>query len=218
MNQSKQVFIKAIQNGEIEKVRNLSKKSPDLVNEKTEEGISVLLLAMYYRKDDIVNVLLSHKTKFDLFEAAAAGRLDFFIKKIETEKEEVNQFSVDGFTPLGLACFFGKKEMVKYALEKNANPNLSSRNDFKVAPLHSAVAANEIEIVKLLLKNGANVNAQQMNGVTALHSAAHIGSLEIVKLLLKNGAEKNAKTSEGKTPLAFAEENGFLKIVKILKE
>ena len=216
MNQSKQTFIEAIQNGTVQLVEKLLEESPDLINEKTEQGISVLLLAMYYRKGDIVNVLLKYKTEFDLFEAAAIGRLDFFIKKIETEQEDINQYSVDGFTPLGLACFFGKKEMVKYILEKNANPNLASRNDFKVAPLHSAVAANEIEIVKLLLSNVANVNAQQMNGVTALHSAAHIGSLEIVKLLLKNGTEKNTKTAENKIAMDFAKEKGFLKIVKTL--
>lgn len=213
---TKDTFIQAIQEGNITTVKLGLSDNPSLIDAKTEQGLSVLLLAMYYRKNDIVNVLLKNKKEFDFFEAAAAGQLDFVKKYLEDQPGILNQFAVDGFTGLGLSCFFNQKEIVSFLLQKGADPNIASNNDFKVAPLHSAAATSQIEIVNILLQNSANVNAKQSNGVTALHSAAHNGATELVKLLLKNGADKNDKTQEGKSVLDFAKEGGFTEIINLL--
>jgi ankyrin repeat protein len=49
------------------------------------------------------------------------------------------------------------------------------------------------EVVELLLKNGANVNAKAADGWTALVRAADRGHRKVVEVLLKNGADVNAK-------------------------
>ena len=215
---TKDTFIQAIQEGNIEAVKSGLSENSSLINTKTEQGLSVLLLAMYYRKNDIVNILLENKKEFDLFEATAAGQLDFVKKHLEDQPDILNQFAVDGFTALGLSCFFNQKEIANFLLQKGADPNIASNNDFKVAPLHSAAAISQIEIVNILLQNGANINLKQSNGVTALHSAAHNGATELVKLLLQNGADQNAKTQDGKSVLDFAQEGGFTEIIKLLTE
>ena len=56
-----------------------------------------------------------------------------------------------------------------------------------------------IGVVKLLLANGADVNAQNNNGDSALTRATLNGHLEIVKLLLTNGADVNAQDTDGDT-------------------
>ena len=211
-------FIQSIKEGNMETVQSGLSKKPSLINTKTEQGLSILLLAMYYRKNDIVNILLENKKELDFFEATAAGQLDFVKKQLEDQPTILNQFAVDGFTALGLSCFFNQKEIVKFLLQNGADPNIASNNDFKVTPLHSGAAISQIEIVNILLENGANVNAQQSNGVTALHSAAHNGATEIVKLLLQNGADKNAEMEGGKSVLDFAKEGGFVEIISLLKE
>ena len=211
-------FIQAIQEGNIDTVKTCLLENPSLINTKTEQGLSVLLLAMYYRKNDIVNILLEKKNEYDFFEAAASGRLDFVKKHLENQPEILNQFAVDGFTALGLSCFFNQKEIASFLLQKGADPNIASNNDFKVAPLHSAAAISQIEIVNILLQNGANVNAKQSSGVTALHSAAHNGATDIVKLLLQNGADKKAKTEDGKSVLDFAKEGNFTEIINLLNK
>ena len=66
----------------------------------------------------------------------------------------------------------------------------------------------KMEIVLALLRNGANVNAQDKNGLTALMLAAGgkggSDSDKIVKALLDKGADTNLKTSQGRTALMEA--------------
>jgi ankyrin repeat protein len=57
-----------------------------------------------------------------------------------------------------------------------------------------AAGEGHLEIVKLLLEHGADVNAKTAYE-TALHLAAEKGHLEIVKFLLEHGADVNAKTA-----------------------
>ncbi|UYC23087.1 ankyrin repeat domain-containing protein [Wolbachia endosymbiont of Aedes aegypti] len=70
------------------------------------------------------------------------------------------------------------------------------------APLHWAVARNNLELIGLLIKNGANVDVQdERHGRTALHWAAYHDKFEIVKLLVNKGADWNIKDRDGKTAL-----------------
>lgn len=185
MEISKDTFIQAVQEENIETVKSGLSKNPSLINTKTEQGLSILLLAMYYRKNDIVNVLLENKKEFDFFEAAAAGQLDFVKKHLEKQPEILNQYASDGFTALGLSCFFNQKEIADFLIQKGADPNIASNNDFKVTPLHSAAHNGAIELVKLLLQNGADIYAKTVEGQSALDFAKEGNSTKIINLLIK---------------------------------
>jgi len=79
-----------------------------------------------------------------------------------------------------------------------------------------------IEIIKLLLLKGANVNAPyiskdpQYSGQTPLMSATKNGHTDVVKLLLSHGANVNATTKTGKTALDYAKEKNHQEIVGLL--
>ena len=73
-----------------------------------------------------------------------------------------------------------------------------------------------LDIIKLLLKAGANPNIKDSSGNTALIWVSINGHLNIVRLLLKAGANPNIKDSNGNTALTRASRHGHLDIVKLL--
>ncbi|GAB2764600.1 ankyrin repeat domain-containing protein [Salinimicrobium soli] len=206
-----------IRTGNNEALKRSIEQDPSLAAGAVENGPSYLLFAAYCRNHEAVEILSEKKQEKTIFEAAAIGDLNLLKMLAEKDEKIVNSFSPDGFTPLGLASFFGFYEGVDFLLKKGADPNLPAQNSFKVAPLHSACAISNYEIAKLLLKNGAEVNVAQAGGVTPLHSAAHNGQDRLVQLLLEHGADTHAKTEDGKTPLQMAEEEKHTSTARLLE-
>ena len=63
----------------------------------------------------------------------------------------------------------------------------------------------DAELIKRLLADGAEINAEDELGRSALHEAAHSGDPSVVKLLIDAGADMNAQDGCGYTPLDFAQ-------------
>lgn len=201
-------MMNAVKAGDTNAVKSMLADNPSLVNATDEEGNSVILIATYWGKSDVADVLMAHAPKMNVFEAAAAGELSRAKQMIEDNPALIHAWSHDDFTPLHLAVFFGRRDVAEFLLARNAEVNLVSRNSIKVTPLHSAAAGNQFEICEALIARGADVNARQEGGFTPLHSAAQNGNLELVDLLLKHGADPHAKTDDGKTARDFASEGG----------
>lgn len=211
-------IIDLIKTGKNDLLEQKLNDNPSIADSKTEQGISLLQLAAYYRNNFAVDILKKLKQTLDIFEAASIGDTKTVNKSLDENPQLLNSYSPDGFTVLGLASFFGHLHLVKLLLGKGANPNIASNNQFKVAPLHSACAISHFEIAELLIRHGADINAKQMQGVTALHSAAHNGQTNLAKLLLDNGADINAKMENGQTPLFMAQEKNFQDTADLIKK
>ena len=69
--------------------------------------------------------------------------------------------------------------------------------------LHLAVVNNDIEIVKLLISYGANVNMHNKFKKTPLHLACQAGNEIIANLLIENGSDINARDMLRMTPLLW---------------
>ena len=82
--------------------------------------------------------------------------------------------------------------------------------------LVTAVKAQDRERVRVLLVQGADVNAPQGDGATALHWAAHRDDRDTADLLIRAGAEVNATNDLGVTPLSLACLNGSAAMVETL--
>jgi ankyrin repeat protein len=73
------------------------------------------------------------------------------------------------------------------------------------------------DAVKALLKEGADVNTTQADGMTALHWAAQKGDVELAKVLLYASANLKATTRiGGYTPLLIASKNGDAPMIETL--
>lgn len=91
-------------------------------------------------------------------------------------------------------------------------------------PLMEACYNGNIEMVKALLENGANVNAREFSGRTALHHAVFYDTfesndetqLEIIKILLDNGIDKNIEGYYHGTALDCAQEYGLTDFMVLL--
>ena len=73
-----------------------------------------------------------------------------------------------------------------------------------------------IEAVKEMIANGADIHMVNDLGETPLHVASSKGHLEIVKVLTASGGLVNEAKNDGDTPLHIASEVGHLEIVKVL--
>ncbi|MCA1790038.1 MAG: ankyrin repeat domain-containing protein, partial [Thioalkalivibrio sp.] len=86
-------------------------------------------------------------------------------------------------------------------------------------PVADAAQANDVAQVRTLLRQGADVNAPQPDGLTALHWAALNDSQEIVDVLLYAGANMEPLTRVGGyTPLHLAARSGHAAVVRSLLE
>ncbi|KAJ5097078.1 hypothetical protein N7456_007799 [Penicillium angulare] len=122
----------------------------------------------------------------------------------------------DGITALLLATKEAIEsenlEVISFLLDKVVNPNLeSSEDDDLVIPLGYAVRSDaSIDLIKLLLEKGADVNYQPYSDVdTPLLSAFRNHDVEIADLLLEFGADPNQQEDYWGSPLHYAAYYGY---------
>jgi ankyrin repeat protein len=207
-----------ITTGDLAGLNVLLSENPALAKSTTSHRISPIMLSCYYKKPEVTAFLMKYIDKVNLFEAVAAGKFDDVAHLVNTYPDAVNYYAEDGFTPLGLACYFGQYEIARFLILKGAEVDMPSNNGYNVYPIHSAAAGNYTDIVALLIESGANINVKQEAGVTPIHSAAQNGNLDLLILLLENNADINIRMQGGKLPADLAREKGFMDIAEALSE
>jgi ankyrin repeat protein len=103
-------------------------------------------------------------------------------------------------------------------LFKCTNENCSTDDQYRSIPLIRAAFNNNVEVVRVLLEGGANVESVNARQGTALHVAAGLGHLEVCRLLLDWGAKVDPVDKWKETPLHDAARFANLSMVKLLVE
>jgi len=208
LNNDREKLIDAIIKHQNELVDEILLTMPNLVNEKTDEGASMLMHALYYRNMLAAELIVSHVEEYSLHEAVALG-MEQRVEENISKAQHINQFARDGYTPLGMACFFAQYDIAKRLIEAGADVNLAANNEYKTAPINTAASTNQTQLVELLIASGAHVNHRQASGFTPLHAAAFHGNEAMVLALLKAGADTVSRNQAGFTPADMAREQGY---------
>ena len=124
----------------------------------------------------------------------------------------------EGTTPLMRAAKTNDIPVMKMLLDAGANPSLTQKDHTTVVMIAAAGGARAgayatafpvteegaIEVIKLCMERGADINAFNSNGLTALHRAAARGANKLVRFLAENGAKLDMRDKQGRTPLDTA--------------
>uniref|UniRef100_A0A8D2PFV0 Poly [ADP-ribose] polymerase n=1 Tax=Zosterops lateralis melanops TaxID=1220523 RepID=A0A8D2PFV0_ZOSLA len=98
-----------------------------------------------------------------------------------------------------------RKQVCELLLRKGANINEKTK-DF-LTPLHVASEKAHNDVVEVVVKHEAKVNALDNLGQTSLHRAAHCGHLQTCRLLLSSGCDPSIVSLQGFTALQMGTES-----------
>ncbi len=213
-----EVFLKAVEAGALEKVRDLLKAQPGLKDARTPEGVHAAVLALYYGHADVAKAILAAKPTLDLHAAATVGDLPRVRQLVDANPASVASYSADGFPALGLAAYTGQAAVVDYLLSKGADVNQIGKNRGRFTALTGAVSSGHLDVVNRLLEAGADPNYWYQGGYTPVLEAAASGNLPILELLVAHGGDLAAETEQGKTAVALAEERKHPEIAAWLRK
>ncbi|XP_029353006.1 NF-kappa-B inhibitor epsilon [Echeneis naucrates] len=191
----------------------------NLLTTITNEGDTSLHLAIIHEEDVITQCLIEifPKEVLDIqnnlyqspLHLATYLKLTNVVRSLVEKGASLELQDHDGNTALHVACQHGQTDCAR-EMTKNISPTklaliLETQNWRGLACLHLAALNRHHQIMKLLMKKGADLNIQEgTSGKTALHLAVELHDLTSVDLLLSRGANVDAAMFNGCTPLHLA--------------
>lgn len=211
-------MVRAVQQGNAATVRGLLEANPRVAGAVNGDGLPVVMEALYRGQEEIARTLHEAGPRPDIFAAAALGRLDLVREMVGDWSGYVNDMARDGFTPLQLACYFGREEVALWLMEHGADVHARAQNSQQIQAIHAAAANGSTSLLRALLARGADVNARQQQAFTPLHTAADRGDVAMAEIFLSHGADVQAADSAGRTALDLAREKKHEAMVALLSE
>ncbi|TLZ56557.1 MAG: hypothetical protein E6K12_08890 [Methanobacteriota archaeon] len=211
-------LLAAVQKDDVATARTILDRNPLILRMRTPNG-TLVLTAVYHGATNALGLLLAQTPEdaLGLHEAAAIGNARRLKTILGQSRSRVDAANPEGFTPLGLAAFFGHLDAAKVLLEQGADVNVKAPSRFANTALDAAVAGVHPDLVKALLAARGDPNVRSEANYTPLHKAAAHGNLAIVQMLLDAGADPKATRDDGSTPLDDARKGGHEAIVKLLQ-
>ena len=190
-----QTFIKAVINNDILKINEMIDLGVNINwSDREKRNITALMYACFNDHIDVVKLLIKHKVNMDkkrddgktaLMYAVQEGHYE--ITKLLIENDcNIYLKSLDRKDALCIALIFNWNEIIELLL-------FHYPGDYKMKDgkslLHLMVLYKNIYVVKLLLKNGFDINIRDNDGNSPLFYAFYINSYEIVSLLIEKSNE-----------------------------
>ena len=170
----------AIENDSIAKLKSLIKEGADIskpiiIGEEYEledyDEISPLFYAIRkYASIELIEFLIQNGS--DLFER-----------------------DQDGISALDVAIKFKRKDVIAFCIGKGFDPNVTTRKS-GITPAMLAACFSDLEMMALLIENGADINAFDRAGMAPKDYAKKLGQKKMVDFLTEKGAKFNLYPEE----------------------
>ncbi len=218
-----EAFWYAAYSGNVTAIRELAAKGVR-VDQATEKGYTPYRLALERHQLEAiralvglsgdVNAIIKDTGSTYLIDAALTGDLDV-IDLLISLKADVNLASSEGIMPILTAVGEHHFKAAKRLLEAGAKVNVRTDHGYwlLLAAVHASTSrtaiglradAEGVELIQAMLAAGANVNVQDLSGMTPLMLAADRSAGELVSIFLKAGADVRLKNNKGQTALDLA--------------
>ncbi|XP_030400291.1 NF-kappa-B inhibitor beta [Gopherus evgoodei] len=206
----------------------------------TEDGDTALHLAVIHEHEAFLDSILQYTAGTEYLDlqndlgqtalhiAVILGASNF-VRKLMAAGAGLCMQEKAGHTALHLACREGWRDCAQWLLASLSGHRAGEGNDACAqldctnydgyTPLHVAVLRKDLEVIKLLVGAGADLNKAELScGRSPLHLAVESQSPEVVECLLRAGADPRARMYVGYTPIYSAVHRPNQKILQLLRE
>jgi ankyrin repeat protein len=220
---------------DVDKMKLLIKRGAD-VNARANNRYSPLLVAAQYPGSaEAMNLLLDHGATvrlakgqgtplfnaFPIFLAAFSENPEIIARLVRAGDRVDDTMYILGMAPITATMFLAQTERVaSMRALLDAGAKVDETDDDGVTLLGWAVIANRLDMARLLIERGADVNHVDKKGMMPLLYAASIdfGDAAVMELLLKSGARPRAATSEGLTALDLARRYNHTSLLPVIEK
>jgi ankyrin repeat protein len=186
--------------GNLEAVQLLLDHSADVLVKNIANTGALTMAANYatHKNDDRVKRAIASA---GMAQALRREDLNWAIEMVEIGGADVNfqdQKSTSGkWTPLILATAKHNREAVNWLLSQGADPNIAEKDGWM--PIFFAVFSNDVQLCKLILDAGSDIQYRLANGKSALDLARERKNADVIKVMTDHEEKERRALEESKT-------------------
>ena len=165
--------------GKLSILKQILDDKPELLNERDSKDLHCLHIAAYTGDLAVANELIRRGANKDLLRADGMSPMLIaamrgtpphaaLVVALAKQGANVNLQGPMGYTVLHFLCMKGLLDAVRALLQPAVGAMINRRTNEQSTPLHAAVTGNHLELALLLIKEGADKNAQNKQGKTPL--------------------------------------------------
>ncbi|XP_026667466.1 uncharacterized protein LOC113464032 [Ceratina calcarata] len=193
-----ELLFTAVAHGYKEIARLLLKQGVD-VNFRDPHGRTPLHVAVSNLRDE------AHKTSSEDDLRTTSEITDILLE----HNSDINSADNRGTTPVLLCAMSGRVDPYMSLVQKGANIRPKLNDGSTILHLTIRRRRTDINLIKILVNSGADINCLDLHGDTPLHTAVRYRNMEAARLLIERKANVNAKSINGSTPLHLTAYHAF---------